>query len=232
MMKLLCRPPKPTKTNIALAVLVIALFATWATIPCDWLAWAKYCAVSAKDFIGPHAFLYAGLYVLLCAVVINSPLPLAALLKVSSGFVFGGALGFSVNVLASTLGGAVGFVVSRHVFRKQFERRYGQRMERVNAELEQHGLWYVLTCRLATIMPFFMVNILAGLSRMRLGSFAVATFFGVIPSSTFYAMTGRELDRIQTLSDLMHPRMVLLLGLLAVAALLPVLAKRLTCRKA
>jgi uncharacterized membrane protein YdjX (TVP38/TMEM64 family) len=165
------------------------------------------------------------------AVIINFPVPVAAILKVLSGYLFGLAWGFCLNLGASVLGGAVGFLCVRRFFARALYSRHGADIARANLEIARNGFWYILACRLIMATPFFLVNILAGLSSMRLGRFLTATLLGVIPSSLIYAFSGEQLDHIQTAQDLLSPRIGLILAGLGLAAVIPALVNRARRRK-
>ena len=162
----------------------------------------------------------------LFSVAVNLPVPVAAPLKVLAGYLFGATWGFGLNVLVSTLGGTAGFLVVRHLFARLLYSRHGRDLARVNLEIARNGFWYVLSSRFILVTPFFLVNVLAGLSSMRLRAFATATFLGVMPSSLLYAFSGERLGLVRCAGDLMSPQAALALTALGLAAVLPALAKR------
>lgn len=193
--------------------------------------WAKTLAVSCQGLVLDHRTAAWLCYLALGVVLINCPIPAAALLKLLAGFLFGVAEAWALNLLISVLGCSLGFSVTRHLFYRAFYARYSHALAKANLEIAHNGFWYVLACRLFVVMPFFLSNIVAGLSSMRLRTFATATALGVIPSSLLYALAGSELERLTNTADILTPRTVAILAALALAALLPPLLKHRLARK-
>jgi len=99
-------------------------------------------------------------------------------------------------------------------------------LAKANLEIARNGFWFVLSARLIMATPFFMVNVLAGLSCIRKRKFLLGTFLGVLPSSMIYAVSGSRLETFRSLSDLADPQFALALALLGAAATLPALVRR------
>ena len=207
---------------------LIALMAVWASRADQVLQLVLTWAGPYKCFVQAHpvpcwlAMLAAG------ALAINSPLPLAAMIKILTGFFFGLEAGFALNVSISVSGGLIGFMVSRHLFHRPLYKRFGHQLARVNLEIARNGFWYVLSSRLLVAAPFFLVNVLAGLSSMRKRKFLLGTALGVLPSSMLYAMSGSQLGSIHSLADLASPRLAAILALVGLAAVVPALIGRKT----
>jgi uncharacterized membrane protein YdjX (TVP38/TMEM64 family) len=205
---------------------LLALLALWASWAEHFLPVAMAWAGQYKCFVQTHP-VPCWLGMLACgAVAINSPLPLAALIKVLTGYFFGLEAGFTLNVGISVSGGLVGFMASRHLFHRALYKRFGHQLARANLEIARNGFWYVLSARLLVAAPFFLVNVLAGLSSMRKRKFLLGTLLGVLPSSMLYAMSGSQLETIRSVSDLANPRMAVILALVAAAVVVPALIKR------
>lgn len=224
---------KPHPANrwlrLALLLLVVATLAALLAFNAKSdavFAWAKSLALACQDIVLDHRATAWLCYLALGVALINCPIPAAALLKLLAGFLFGVAEAWALNLLISVLGCSLGFSVTRHLFYRAFYARYSHALAKANLEIARNGFWYVLACRLFVVMPFFLSNILAGLSSMRLRTFATATALGVIPSSLLYALAGHELERLTSTADILTPRTAAVLAALALAALLPPLMKR------
>lgn len=203
---------------VAAALAAMAVFHAQAEAV---FAWSKCLALSWQGLVLGHRASAWLCYLAVGVVLINCPIPAAALLKLLAGFLFGVAEAWALNLLISVLGCSLGFSVTRHLFYRAFYARFSRQLARANLEIAHNGFWYVLACRLFVVMPFFLSNIVAGLSSMRLRTFAAATALGVIPSSLIYALAGNELERLTTAADILTPRTVAALAALALAALLP-----------
>jgi len=211
----------------SLAVLSLtALFALWTFHADAILSFVKFWAGYYKGFVtaNPGACWLGILAV--GAIIINCPVPVAALVKVLAGYFFGIQAGVALNVSVSVLGGLLGFMATRHLFHRQLYSRFSRQLARVNLEIARNGFWYVLSARLLMVTPFFLVNVLSGLSCVRKRKFLLGTFLGVIPSSAIYAVSGSHLESIRTASDMASPKFVFILALLAAVSVVPALLRR------
>ncbi|MFP5221992.1 MAG: TVP38/TMEM64 family protein [Acidobacteriota bacterium] len=209
---------------LALVGLGVVLW-QWAAHAREILAFAQAWAEASKGFVREYpAACWLGILAL-GAVAINCPLPLAALVKVLSGYFFGTSWGFTLNVSLSCAGGLLGFVAVRHLFYHALYSRFSRQLARANLEIARNGFWFVLSARLIMATPFFMVNVLAGLSCIRKRKFLLGTFLGVLPSSMIYAVSGSRLETFRSLSDLADPQFALALSLLGLAATIPALVR-------
>lgn len=179
-----------------------------------------------KQFISNHYLLAVALFFLSCVVFINSPLPLAAVIKVLGGFFFGVTLGALYNILATILACLIGFGISRYAFKDWFEKAYYQRLKAVETDIETNGFYYLLTLRLVMVVPYFLINIIAGISRVSFKKFLFSTVLGVIPASLIYANGGEKLEQLNALSELFRADVLSAWLLVAVLVLLPVIVKK------
>ncbi len=217
------------KSRLAWGLALAAL----AVLVAEWVANADAVLAYARDLAGSWK-VYAQAYPAVCwlgllafgTLAINCPVPLAALLKVLSGFFFGLTAGFALNVSMSVAGGLAGFMATRHLFHHALYSRFSHHLARVNLDIARNGFWYVLSARLLMATPFFLVNVLAGLSCIRKRKFLLGTFLGVFPSSFIYAESGRQLASFTSMSDLASPKAVLVMALLAAVSVLPAIVRR------
>jgi len=165
-------------------------------------------------------------YCLAGAAAINCPFPLAGILKAGSGFLFGVPAAAVVNSVMTVCGAFIGFTAVRGVFGGRLAGRLGSRFQGLDAALAKDGFWYVLSCRLALVVPFSAVNAACGLSGMARKDFLWATFFGDLPVSILYAVAGAALSRWSLEGVAPSGRTAALLAVFAVAVLLWPLASR------
>jgi len=223
------RSPRRAARNalwwLLLAALVV-VFAAWAARADEVLVLARDWAARHRGFILANpvpcwlGMLAAG------SVAINCPVPVAALVKVLSGFFFGVEAGFALNVGMSLAGGLAGMAATRHLFYRSLHARFSRTLAKASLEIARNGFWYVLSARLLMVTPFFLVNVLAGLSAMRKRRFLLATGLGVLPSSLIYALSGSQLEHVRTVADFASPRFALAMALLAACAVLPAVFRR------
>lgn len=179
-----------------------------------------------RAFIDDHYGLSVLLFFVACTLFINSPIPLAAALKVLGGFFFGFYWGAFYNIGATLLACLVGFGVSRYTFRELFEKRYYDRLSPIENEIETNGFYYFLSLRLVMVVPYFLINILAGLSRISFRKYTASTLAGVMPASLIYANGGNKLEHINSFQEIFQFDIILSLTVVALISLFPVVVKK------
>ena len=159
-------------------------------------------------------------YVLVTALSI----PGATFMTLGGGAVFGLGWGLLLVSFASSLGATLAFLVSRYLLRDCVRRRFAERLSAVNRGLERDGAGYLLSLRLLPVVPFFLVNLLFGLTTFPWRRFYLCSQLGMLPATVIYVNAGTELAQIRTLGDVATPNVLIALTLLAV---LPLIARRL-----
>ena len=178
-------------------------------------------------FISKNYFISVLLFFVSCIVFINSPIPFAAIIKLLGGFFFGFYLGAFYNIVATILACLIGFGISRYTFKDIFERQYYEKLKIIENEIEKNGFYYFLSLRLIMVVPYFLINILAGISRISFKKYLFSTALGVIPASLIYANGGNKLEKINSIHELFRTDIVFSLILVAVIVVLPILKKKL-----
>ncbi len=178
------------------------------------------------SFTETHAAVAAALFVLTYVAVTGLSLPGAVILTLAGGFLFGFVWGtFFVN-LGATTGATLAFLASRYLLRDWVERKFGKWLGPVQKGFEQNAFSYLMTLRLIPLFPFFVVNLVSGLTRMNVGTYVAATALGIIPGSFVYAYAGRQLGTINSLKDIASPGVIAAFVLLGLLALVPSLYKK------
>lgn len=172
--------------------------------------------------------LFVGLYILQTAF----SLPGGAILTLAGGFLFGSVLGTIYVNLGATTGATLAFLASRYLLRDWVESKFGHRLGPIQKGFSQNGFSYLMTLRLIPAFPFFLVNLLSGLTRVSLGIYVLATAIGIIPGSFVYAYAGRQLGTINSLGEIASPHVLLAFTLLGLLALLPILYRKFNPKKA
>ena len=165
--------------------------------------------VQAQPFLSFVVF--SGLYVLVTALSI----PGAALMTLLAGALFGWGTGVTAVLLSATLGALLAMLIARYLLRDWISRRYADAMARVNAQIEKEGSAYLLTLRLVPVFPFFLVNLLMGLTHMPWNRYALISAVGMAPGSMVYVNAGQQLASIDSLESIMAPEFLIALVLLA-----------------
>ena len=150
-------------------------------------------------------------------------LPGAAILSLAAGAIFGSIMGTVYANIAATIGATLAFLVTRYLLRDAVLNKFGAKLEGMNRELETRGFSYLLFLRLVPVFPFFLINLAAGLTKLPLRTFFIATMVGIIPGGFVYVNAGASLATIDTLSGIASPRVLGSFALLGLFALIPVL---------
>lgn len=164
------------------------------------------------------AILFGLIYVAVAAL----SLPGAAVLTLAAGALFGLAAGVLIASLASTIGATLAFLGTRYVFRDLVNRRFGGAMKSLNEGLKGEGVFYLLSLRLIPVFPFFMVNLLMGLTKVSVVRFFVVSQIGMLPGTFAYVYAGTQIAKIRSMADILSFEILLAFSLLG---LVPLFAK-------
>ncbi|HEY1750689.1 MAG TPA: TVP38/TMEM64 family protein [Caulobacteraceae bacterium] len=194
-------PPRRRRSRLRwlplafIAALFVALFASGALrqLSLDSLAEHRAELLHISDH-HPLASLaaYVGVYVLVIAACVPGP----AVLTLAGGFLFGPLVGGLAALVSLVIGGVVVFLACRTAFGDWAANRAGATVARIEAGFSRDAFAYLLALRLMPVAPFFMVNLAAGLARVRLSSFVLATVIGTAPSAFVFASLGSGLGRL------------------------------------
>ncbi|MDR4470141.1 MAG: TVP38/TMEM64 family protein [Nitrospira sp.] len=167
-----------------------------------------------------------GLFIVAYAIVTGLSLPGAVILTLAGGFMFGAVLGTLFVNLGATTGATLAFLTARYLLRDTVERKFGASLRPFQQGFAKNAFSYLLTLRLIPLFPFFVVNLVSGLTRVRAGTYIGATALGIIPGSFVYAYAGRQLGTINSLKEIASPNVIGAFILLGLLAFVPVLYKR------
>lgn len=164
------------------------------------------------------ALIFFGVYVLAAAV----SFPGASILTLAAGAMFGWAMGLLLVSFASSLGALLAFWVSRYMLRDVIEQRFGKLLQPINEGLAKDGTFYLLTLRLVPLFPFWLINLLMGLTTLGARRFYIVSQIGMLVGTAVYVNAGTQLAAIDTAADVLSPGLLASLVLLGV---FPLLAK-------
>ena len=186
----------------------------------DWLK-AQQDAIAAYRADQPLAAVavYFALYVAVTAL----SLPGAALMTLAGGAVFGLLWGTLIVSFASSIGATLAFLASRFLLRDWVMARFGRRLAAIDAGVRKEGAFYLFTLRLVPVFPFFLVNLLLGLTAMKARTFYWVSQLGMLAGTVVYVNAGTQLAQIDSLAGIVSPGLLLSFALLGV---FPLIANR------
>lgn len=169
-----------------------------------------------------------GLFIIMYCAVTGLSLPGATIMTLAGGFLFGSLLGMLYVNVGATSGATIAFLASRYLLRDWVEQKFGAKLGSIQEGFARNAFSYLMTLRLIPLFPFFLVNLLSGLTRVKVGTYVAATALGIVPGSFVYAYAGRQLGTLNSLKDIVSPNVLLALTLLGLLALIPIVYTKLT----
>ncbi|HSF19465.1 MAG TPA: TVP38/TMEM64 family protein [Vicinamibacteria bacterium] len=181
-------------------------------------------------FTDANLSLAVALYIATYCLVAGLSLPGAVILTLAGGFLFGGFWGTVFVNIGATSGATLAFLAARYLLRDWVEARFGNHLGPIQEGFAKNAFSYLMTLRLIPLFPFFLVNLVSGLTRVGVGTYVAATGIGIVPGSFVYAYAGRQLGTINSLKEIASPNVLLAFTLLGILALVPIVYKKLTQR--
>lgn len=148
-----------------------------------------------------HPWLIAGVVFLIYVAATGLSLPGAAILTPVVAWFFGFWQGFLLVSFASTAGATLAFLISRFLLRDSIELRFGERLKKFNDALEREGAFYLFTLRLIPVVPFFVINLVMGLTALKTRTFWWVSQMGMLPGTAVYVYAGSRFPSLQKLAD-------------------------------
>ena len=170
-----------------------------------------------------HGLLTIGIYFCLYVAVTALSLPGAAIMTLAGGALFGFWTAVIVVSFASSIGATLAFLVSRFLLRDWVQDRFGDKLTAINAGVEREGAFYLFSLRLVPLFPFFVINLVMGLTPLRTGLFYLVSQVGMLPGTAVYVNAGTQLGRIESGSGILSPGLLISFVLLG---LFPLIAKK------
>ena len=231
--------PLTARRWLPLAFLVAGLALFFALGGARYLDFAELSARSKelREFVELHPLAAPLVYLLGYVVFTACALPEGALLTMLGGYLFGPLLATALVLGGATVGATLLFLAARSSLGALLAAKAGPHLARLKAGFRANALSYLLFLRLVPVFPFWLVNLVPALLDVRLRTFVLATFVGIIPGTVVFALAGSgmaeliESGRRPALDDLLRPGVLLPLIALALLALVPVAYKALSVRK-
>ncbi|MBC8316930.1 MAG: TVP38/TMEM64 family protein [Desulfobulbaceae bacterium] len=147
---------------------------------------------------------YMAIYIAVTAL----SLPGAVIMTLAGGGLFGFTVGTIVISFASTIGATIACAVSRYLLRDSVQGKFSDKLKAINKGIEEEGAFYLFTVRLIPVFPFFIVNLLLGLTKMPLITYFWVSQLGMIPGTMVYVNAGKELAKIDSLGGILSPGLI------------------------
>ncbi len=174
-----------------------------------------------SKYIQEHFLLASFTYILLYIFLTTFSVPGSAVISLAGGYFFGIFPGLIYINFSAVAGATLAFLVSRYILGDFIQKRYGDKLHTFNAEIDKNGYMYMLTLRLIPLFPFFLVNLLAGISKIRVTTYIWTTALGIFPASIVFTYAGKTLEKIKSVDDILSKDILIAFILLGILAQLP-----------
>src|ERR1700690_103655 len=184
------------------------------------LAYVKASQARLAAVYADHRLMVIAAYMAVYILVTSLSLPGAAIMTLAARAIFGLLTGTIVVSFASTIGATLACFISRFVLRDWVQGRFGNKLKEVNDGIAREGAFYLFTLRLIPVFPFWLINLVMGLTKMPLRTFYLVSQVGMLAGTMVYVNAGKELAKIDSISGILSPGLVLsfvLLGLFPLA---------------
>lgn len=186
------------------------------------LAELKQQRDALAEFAGARPVLSIGGFFLVYVLVAALSLPGAAILTIAGGAVFGLGTGTLIVSFASSIGATLAFFVARFLLQDTVRKKFKERLKRIDEGIEKDGGFYLFSLRLVPVFPFFVINLVAGLTALKPWTFYWVSQLGMLPGTLVFVNAGTQLGQISSPGDILSPS---LLGAFVLLALLPFIGR-------
>ncbi|MEM7401548.1 MAG: dihydrolipoyl dehydrogenase, partial [Pseudomonadota bacterium] len=149
-------------------------------------------------------------------------IPGASILSLLAGAIFGLLLGSVLVIFGATIGATIAFWLARYLLGNTIQEKYADKLKTINEGVKKDGAFYLLTLRLIPIFPFFVINVLMGLTPMRTITYVLTSFFGMLAGTIIYVNVGTQLASLESVSGILTPK---IWGAFILLAIFPWIAK-------
>lgn len=169
---------------------------------------------SALTFVAVYTFFIS------CAIPVSGPLTLLG------SYIFGMIPGFIYALLSCSIGATTSFIIFRYVVRHWVHGWHNARADRFNEQFKKYGASYLLMLHFLSVVPYFVVNVLASLAEVPLKTYVWTVVIGSAPLLFLYSLAAQQLSSIRSIRDILSPQIMVVLGILILLSLLPVIIKK------
>ncbi len=217
---------KKNRSRLILVLAIAALAGLFFALDFDQyltLDYFKTQQQAFERFYADHTGMTVAVYFAVYVVVTALSLPGAAAMSLVGGAIFGLWLGVLVVSFASSIGATLAFLVARFLLRDSVQKRFGDRLDKINKGVARDGAFYLFTLRLVPIFPFFVINLAMALTPIRTLTFYIVSQVGMLPGTVVYINAGTQLAQIESAGGILSPGLILSFVLLGV---FPLIAKK------
>ena len=206
-----------------LFIFVTALYTTYLNLDFFSIANVSNFYSEIGNKVSENYLAYYLLFFVIYFLVAVFSLPVAAILCLIIGALFGLVQGIILVSFASSLGALVCFLISRYLFKNFIERKFDKLLKIINAGIEKDGIYYLFFVRMTPIFPFFLINLLFSVTKIRALQFYIVSQIGMLLGTLLFINAGTQLSKINSIEDIFNKYVIISLVLIA---LIPLVIKK------
>jgi dihydrolipoamide dehydrogenase len=213
-------------SRLALLVFIVVLIATFFVFDFQsylTLETLKTQQEAIDSYRSNYPVMSIAIYALIYIAVTGLSLPGAAILTLAGGAVFGLLWGTVIVSFASSIGATLAFLAARFLFRDAVKARFGERLQAIDAGVVKEGALYLFTLRLVPVFPFFVINLVMGLTKLKTQTFYWVSQLGMLAGTLVYVNAGTQLGQLESLSGVLSPGLI---GSFSLLGIFPLIAKK------
>ncbi len=214
---------KNKKVLIAIVIVLVAAFFVFDLGRFLSLDYLKSQQAALNDLYSNRPFLVIASFFTVYVIATSLSLPGAVILTLAAGAIFGLFTGTLIVSFASSIGATIAFLVSRFLLRDTIESRFGDKLQTFNDNIDKDGAFYLFTVRLVPVFPFFLVNLVMGLTKIKTGVFYLVSQIGMLAGTIVFVNAGTQLAKIDRLGGILSPKIIFSFALLGI---FPLVAKK------
>jgi len=198
--------------KILIGFLIIGVFVSFFIFDLNQyltLSYIKESKTRFYEFYVSNRLLTVSLYMLFYIFITALSLPGATVMTLAGGALFGFGIALIAISFASTIGATLACFASRYLLRSWIEKKFGDKLSVINTGIEKEGAFYLFMLRLIPLFPFFIINLLMGLTRIKLTTFYWVSQIGMLAGTAVYVNAGSELGKIDSLSGILSPGLII-----------------------
>lgn len=216
------------KRSILLGIFIIALFFIYMLDLASYLTLEqiKLHKQYLTQLVENHYWYAVCMFIMIYICATTFALPGVAALSIAGGFLFGLFHGSLYTLTGATIGATLCFLITRYIIGSYMQKKYATQLTTFNQNFAKYGAFYLLSLRLIAAIPFFVVNVIAGLTNISIETFIITTIIGTIPGVLIFNFAGQELHKLESIEAIFSKRILFAFFLLALFSLIPVFYKR------
>jgi pyruvate/2-oxoglutarate dehydrogenase complex dihydrolipoamide dehydrogenase (E3) component/uncharacterized membrane protein YdjX (TVP38/TMEM64 family) len=215
-----------SKSRVLLLLALLAGVAVFFALDLQRFLTLEYLKSVQGDFAALYAarpWTVVGTYFAIYVAVTALSLPGALIMTLAGGAIFGLWVGTLVVSFASSLGATLAMLAARYVLRDSIKSRYARRVAEIDRGVERDGAFYLFTLRLVPAFPFFVINLVMGLTAMKARTFYLVSQAGMLAGTIVYVNAGTQLGQITSLQGIVSPGLI---GSFVLLGVFPLVAKK------